>query len=285
MSKRSIKVKCSFEITRNTITKTIPCMVDIKENNKSYIENLNDFSLCNGILEIDGDNISNAVIYFMQPQNSLGNTIDYDTNHYTDGINGVKNWHWNNTFEMHTNNIIKDKVITDKSGKYTSYINNGIYDIKIEYNGKTESIKNQDITDGLSEEYYYIVKGDIKKKLKSTYIMVDDFARNIELKYINQYGNLINGEIVISKDNDLIVYRKIYEDGSMFALEPDIYDIRLKADNINTIIIRNFEFDEQDDFIDKLINYLLNNDIIYVTEEEQEEEKPNVVNDETYLEN
>lgn len=262
----TIKIKSSFEITHNHIHKSIPCMIDIAQNDKQYIEYLTNYQLCAGNLEIDGMLIDNALITFIQPQNNLGNTIDYNTNNYTDGINGVKNWHWNNTFEIHNNNIIKDKV-TSINGHYVSFITNGIYDIKIQYNGKVEVLKNQEIVDGLIDEYYYIIDGQIKQKLQSTYIMHDDYARNINLKYFNQYGHLINGEIIISQNNNLIVYRKINEN-NMFALEPGIYDIRLRGDNINTIIITNFEFLNDMDFVKEILNYMNNNDILYINEEE-----------------
>lgn len=257
-------------------------MIDIAENNKEYIEHLDNSQLCSGILEIDGELIDKAVITFIQPQNNQGNTINYNTNHYTDGINGVKNWHWNNTFEMHNNNIIKDKVISN-NGNYVCFIENGVYDIKIQYNGKTEVVKNQEVTDGLQDEFFYTIQGQIQEKLYSTYIMVDEIARNIRLKYINQYNNLINGKIVISQDDNLIVYKKI-NNKDLFALEPGVYNIRLMADNINTIIIKDFNFTEDMDFVESLFDYLTDNDII-IQKDEQPEPIPDTptqpLNDET----
>ena len=42
----------------------------------------------------------------------------------------------------------------------------------------------------------------------------------------------------------------------MFMLDNDIYDIRIRNNNTNIKIIKDFEFNENDDFVEKLINFL-----------------------------
>ena len=261
MHRKKIKIKSSFDLTFYEILKKINCSFEISDSKNFEIHGQTEnVSLCNGKLKINNNEnesiINSAILTFFYPNIKTPNTIDYDTNHYTDGINGVKNWHWNNTFEIHSENLIADKVnVID--GNYTAFVRNGIYDIKVEYDNKVELVKNQEVTEGLDKEYYYIVDSLIKKKLNSTNIMHNHYARNIDISILNQYEHLDHGELIISQNNNLIVYR-IIDEKVMFALEPGIYDIRLRNEKMSVKIIKDFEFGENDDFVDKLVSYFDN---------------------------
>ena len=289
-----IKIPASFDIDYVHIIKSIPCSVqlttvsDNKKKGKLSVPNT-----CKGIIKLEEQPLKNAVITFYKPNIKQPNTVDYDTNHYTDGINGVKNWHWNNTFDIHSENYIVDKVMSDDNGYYVSFVTNGIYDILVQYNGQSELLKNQEITDGIEDEFYYYIDGLISQKLHSTYIMVNELARNIKISLLNQYLHLTDGELIITQNNELIVYKKFnnfnkfidikdFENYDMFALLPGTYDIRIRNNNTQLLYLKDFEFNIEDDFVDKLYKIINeNNPIFVVNKQETIPEVNELVNDET----
>lgn len=281
MHRKKLKIPCSFDVDYTHIIKHIPCSIQLTDVNNVEKEGVfNIQPLCKGYIKIEDTNIANAVITFYKPNIKQPNTIDYDTNHYTDGINGVKNWHWNNTFEIHSENYIIDKVKSDSNGFYTAFVKNGTYDILVQYNGNSELLKNIEITDGIEDEFYYYINGLISKKLNSTYIMVNEYARNINMSLINQYMNLTDGELIITQKDKLVVYKKIKEN-TLFALEPGVYDIRIRNDDTQLLFIKDFEFGIEDDFVDNL-NKLIVNQTEFIKEEKKEEIVENKLeNDET----
>lgn len=259
------KIKCCFDISYEYINKKIRCSFDLVNDNNikiTYSNNVtsnyefnNNVQLCSGYIKEDNNSIPNATIYFMTSSQRQNTEEIYD------GINGIKNAKRNHTFEMKSNNIIVDKCVSNSEGKYIAFVENGIYDIKIEINGYIDILKNQEITDGITQEHYYTIDSTINKKIgKSTYIMNKYPARMINVSLLNEYGNFINGDLIITQNNNLIVYKKINNKNNMFALENGIYDIRIRNKNTNVKIIKNFEFNEDDDFIEKLITNFNMND-------------------------
>ena len=282
--KVKIKIPTSFDINFMRIYKSIPCSVQIIDDTMLHNKKEGKFQIqntCSGYIKVEDQCIANAVITFYKPNIKQPNTIDYDTNHYTDGINGVKNWHWNNTFDIHSENIIVDKVVSNAEGYYTAFVKNGIYDILVQYNGQSELLKNQEITDGIEEEFYYMIDGNITQKLNSTYIMVNEWARNIKLNLLNQYLHITDGEIIITQNDILKVYTSTK---NMFALIPGIYDIRIRNNDVQLLYIKDFEFKMDMDFVDALLDYINDNDIQIIqpiiTEEEINDEYKN---DETII--
>ena len=110
---------------------------------------------------------------------------------------------------------------------------------------------------------------------------------------LNQYLHLTNGEIIITQNNELIVYKKFnnfnefidiknFENYDMFALLPGIYDIRIRNDNTQLLYLKDFEFNIEDDFVDKLYKIINeNNPIFVVNKQETIPEVNELVNDET----
>ena len=260
------KITCCFDITNEYIKKNIKCYVNlVEDNNVNYIffnnekqSNIefNNVNLCNGYLKEDNIPIPNASIYFLSSSQSQ------NVEKISDGINGIKNAERNNTFNMHSNNIIVDKCKTDDNGKYTSFIENGIYDIKIDCGNYKDIQKNILVDDGIEGEYYCIINSLINKKIgKSTYKMNNTEKRMINLSLLNENKTYSNGDLIITQNNKLIVYKKINKN-TMFALDNGIYNIRLRNKNTNIKIINNFEFNENDDFVEKLIDeFLMNNNL------------------------
>jgi hypothetical protein len=85
----------------------------------------------------------------------------------------------------------------------------------------------------------------------------------INISLLNEYKRFENGEIIISKNDELYVYKKINKN-SLFALENGTYDIRLRNDNVNVKVIKNFVFDT--DFVEKLMREFIMNDDLNVKE-------------------
>lgn len=265
------KIKCCFDVTNEYINKFIPCAIDIEDNcskiSYEYINNgivddlnFNNFNVCSGYLK-DGDaTISNATITFLKSSQNK------NTEKVTDGVNGIINAERNHTFEMHSNNIIVDKCKTDSNGKFTAFIENGVYDIKIDCPSYKGTQKSQIITDGIQGEFYYIAKSLINKRLgKSTCILNLTNARYINLFLLNEYKHYTNGDLIITQNNEVKVYKKINKNAT-FMLETGIYDIRIRNDDVNIKIINNFNFTEDDDFVEKLINEFLMNDVLDLKE-------------------
>ena len=62
------------------------------------------------------------------------------------------------------------------------------------------------------------------------------------------------------QNNNLIVYTNINDGVVSFVLEPGIYDIKMRSNNIPVKIVNNFEFNPSDGFFNKLFqNISLNN--------------------------
>jgi hypothetical protein len=262
-----VKFQGCFDVTTEYIKKFFNAMFDVVENTTAKYEYSNganeyeynhSFSLCNGYLKDNDGIVKNATItFFLSSQNNNTETV-------TDGVNGIKNAERNHTFEMVQNNIIVDKCTTDENGKYTSFVKNGVYDIRIEYNGYKTTLKNQTITDGLDKEVYFTIDSLIERKIgKSTYKMCNTDFRMINISLLNEYKRFENGEIIISKNDELYVYKKINKN-SLFALENGTYDIRLRNDNVNVKVIKNFVFDT--DFVEKLMKEFIMNDDLNVKE-------------------
>lgn len=267
-----MKINCCFDITYEQIKKTIPCIVDIVKDNKTeykYFNNKqvnmydfnNEFKVCTGYLKENTTPIPNAIIYFIK--NSKSN----NTEQITDGINGIKNFKTNNTFEKYNNSIIVDKCKTDENGKYIAFIENGTYDIKIDCGNYKDIQTNIEVKDGIQGEYYWIINDLINKQIgKSTLIMNKTNSRLIKLNLLNEQKKYANGDLIITQNNKIIVYKKINKN-TMFMLDNGVYDIRLRNQNTNVKIINNFEFNENDDFVSKLIdNYLMNDKITIIKE-------------------
>lgn len=257
-----LKIKCCFDVTNEFIKKSIPCVIDIVEEsnveytyiNKEKVNEMdynNKFQFCTGYLKEDNIPIPNAIIYFMK------NNKEKNIEQINDGINGIKNAERNNTFEKNNNiSIIVEKCITDENGKYYAYIENGFYDIKIDCGNYKDIQNNVEIKDGIIGEKYWIVKSLINKRIgKSTFKMNNTNSKLIKLNLLNEHSQFIDGDLIITKNNEIIVYKKINKQ-SMFMLDNDTYDIRIRNNNTNIKIIENFEFNEKDDFVEKLIKFL-----------------------------
>jgi len=269
-----MRINCCFDITHEHIKKKIPCMIDIVKDNKvqykyfnvqqvnSYDFN-NEFKVCKGFLKENNNPIPNATIYFMK------NIKSKNMEQVNDGVNGIKNFNTNNTFEKFNNSIIVDKCKTDENGMYVAFIENGIYDIKIDCGIYKDIQPNMQINDGIQGEYYWIIEDLINKQIgKSTYKMNKTNSKLIKLNLLDEQKKYTNGDLIITKDNKVIVYKKIKKH-TMFMLDNGVYDIRLRNRHTDVKIINGFEFNENEDFVTKLINnYIMNDSITLITDGE-----------------
>ena len=287
-------IKCSFDSTHHFISKSIPCSYEVVEDyipklqgnefakqilDLNFIDvqdtqNKDLFPCLEGTIKLNNKILSNAVIYFYKPNIKQQNTRDYKTDRIYDGINAVKNWHWNNTFEMKSENILVEKTTSNSNGYYKAFITNGTYDIKVEYNGQSELLKNIEITDAIKDEYYYVINGLIEKAYNTSFKMVNSMAFNIR--------GLPKCEIMIIQDDKLIVYRKVIDEYTMFALVPGIYDVRLRTDNTQLCFIKNFEF--KCDFVNELKNCLVQDNFVIIKDKpEEQEDVQEIQNDEAFF--
>lgn len=269
-----MKIKCCFDVTHEYIKKNISCSFDVQDDNDISYEYINvekvnnqdeynnDFNVCTGFLKEDKNTIiPNANITFL-----INNNNNDILEKVTDGINGIINAERNHTDNVKYNSIIVEECKSDENGKFYAFIENGIYDIKINCGDFKTIQKNIKINDGIQGEHYYTINSLINKKIgKSTFKMNKSIAKMINLSLLNENKNFINGDLIISQNNKIVVYKKI-DKYSMFALENGIYDIRIRNKNTNIKIIKNFEFNENDDFVEKLMKEFIMNDNIKLME-------------------
>lgn len=173
----------------------------------------------------------------------------------------------NSTIEIYNqNNVlmdIKNNNTTDILN-YNSYLSNGIYNIVLKDNLNIRNYNNIQIDNNINKSII-INKGIIKTVYNNDVYNFYDLNEN-DIYYI--YGNILdvynykanNIELVITQNNNLIVYTNINDGVVSFVLEPGIYDIKMRSNNIPVKIVNNFEFNPSDGFFNKLFqNISLNN--------------------------
>ena len=149
------------------------------------------------------------------------------------------------------NNIVYDWAISNVDGSYYAYLEPGDYKVRVDSNGK-RCFFNRHIALGIEEYYETVERACIKKKIYDTIQLYGTDKVLVTGCLYNEYNKPTNGQIVISKGNQLITFINTKTGEYNFLLEYGIYDIRLRSDKQSVQIISNFEFNEQDGFFHKL---------------------------------
>ena len=127
--------------------------------------------------------------------------------------------------------IVSEICYTDKGGKYTAFIEPGLYNIDIFVNNQKITKRNITIQQGLKFQYYKTVKGLIHHK----YADVVSFC-GCDYKMV--YGQLIdnkktpihNAEMIILQDGKLDTYIKTDDDGNYaFAIKNGVYTVKIRS--------------------------------------------------------
>lgn len=176
----------------------------------------------------------------------------------------------NARIEAYKNGILYDYTKTDNDGTYVLYLENGIYDIKIEGQAYFRTIKNYEVTNGIKEYRELIVNGQIKRKIYDTVEfnlfdintkmpLNDTGKRLINGRIIDQHGKPVEGAEIIVADSDglrdIAAFVKTDEDGRYsFVLERETYDVIIRSPRHHAKIIRNYTFEQDKGFMYNLVN-------------------------------
>lgn len=213
---------CMFDVYGEHMCKDFTCMFDIEENNECIIETIGEEQYVN-----------NGILY--------------------DLVNDKKIPKSNVIINIYKDKYLYDRSISDENGKYYIFIKPGIYDVKIISGNDIIEYKNQLFENGISKNYYKKINGLITKKYNDIIKFNLDNIYGVDGCIINNRGKKEPVEIIISKDNKLYTYYYSKDGTYNFAIEKGIYDIRLRAENQDIQIFRNFEFNGES-FIGELNN-------------------------------
>lgn len=164
---------------------------------------------------------------------------------------------------------IADYCITDMNGYYYSFLQPAYYGIRIDNGRKNSYFLNEKIDGGLTHEFFITVEGLIKEKKNDVIMFNNTEFSTISGKIVNQNDYpLSKAEIIISKGKDIVSYIITKDDGNYrFSLKNDIYDVRIRGDNQSVKIIKNFNFDCKNGFINglsQITNLYSKSDWIYI---------------------
>lgn len=213
---------CMFDVYGEHMCKGFTCMFDIEESNECIIETIGEEQYVN-----DG--------------------LLYDL------LSGKKIPKPNVIINIYKNGHLYDKAISDENGKYYIFIRPGVYDVKIISGNDIVEYKNQKFDSGILNNYYKKIDGLIVEKYNDIVKFNLDNIYGVNGQIINNRGKNEPVEIIISKDNKLYTYYYSKDGTYSFGVENGVYDIRLRAENQDIQIFRNFEFTGKS-FIGELIN-------------------------------
>lgn len=161
--------------------------------------------------------------------------------------------------------FIYDKVKTNDAGEYTMFLPAGVYDIEIDGHNFKRTVKNHQITDGITEVYSLPKAGDIFER----YYDATSFLYRDNLTGVVGYHNdwLINGEIldtkdkpvenaeiVVTIDNEVVVYTKTNKEGKYhFMLPLGIYDVIIRLPKQHAKIAKSVSFGGREGFIPNVV--------------------------------
>lgn len=129
--------------------------------------------------------------------------------------------------------IIRETCYTDKGGKYIAFITPGVYDIEIEYANQIIRKHNIQIKDGLKFQYNIKVKGLIQNKNKDIITYCGCEYKRVLGKLVDNKNTPIDkGEIIVTQNNQLVIYTLTDEDGNYsFSLKNGEYIIKIRNNN------------------------------------------------------
>lgn len=128
--------------------------------------------------------------------------------------------------------VVTEVCYTDKGGKYTAYIEPGLYNIEIYINNNKIIKRNQKIQDGMKFQYFQKVNGLIHKKYKDTVSFCGTEYKNIYGQLIdNKKTPIANAEIIVLQDDVICAYVKTDDDGRYsFALKNGKYTVKIRSE-------------------------------------------------------
>ncbi|MNJ90208.1 hypothetical protein D3C87_78020 [compost metagenome] len=170
----------------------------------------------------------------------------------------------NATIIAYKNGIIYDYTLTDSEGKYTLYLEDGIYDIKIQSSLINRTLKNQTITNGIKPFRSIFKDGQILEKRLDLieFSNLSDKEYFIQGALFNENGVPIeNAEIIVadSVDKKILAFLKTDDRGKYgFVINNDIntnkkMDLVIRSSKIHAKVVRGFVFDPIRGFMNKII--------------------------------
>ncbi|MDF2533968.1 MAG: hypothetical protein K0R18_125 [Bacillales bacterium] len=228
--------------------------------------------LTNGKFSTTMDDINPVIIpsSYDSLNKGVSGTILYHVNPYRYDIpdEPVRNA----SIKVYKDGIIYDYTKTDDNGFYVLYLEDGIYDIKIQSPSYNRTIKNQKIINGITPFNMLFKSGQIAKK---EFDMVEFFMYEVDgvstgLRYV--HGTLLNengspvedAEIVVANSNTHVIqaFVKTGKDGKYgFVIDLGNLDIIIRSPRFNAKVLRNYEFTAEDGFIPTVIEKSISFDI------------------------
>lgn len=223
------------DITGNSNKKLIQGLVDINMDSMPVIE-LGTYSgkgLDNQNISIDINNIPLPVVGIIQDDTGTG-------------LAKVK-------VSFIQKQVVKDYCITNNDGEYTIFVEPGIYTIRIDGGQAPQIFDNQEIENGLTHQYYQLLKGGlIQEKISNdTIVYCGEIKRLIYGQLLNQNKRpIVNAEIIIIQNNIVKTYIKTDSNGKYyFLLENGIYDIKIRAEKQPIKYLKDINFENNKSFL------------------------------------
>ena len=172
------------------------------------------------------------------------------------------------------NNIIYDYIYSHKDGAYYAFLEEGEYKVRVDAPGQ-QFFFSQTIPSGLKEYYFYPESASIKGKIEDTILLYGTSKVLVVGCLINEYNNPHSGQIIISKDDQLVTFIDSKNGKYSFLIDYGIYDIRLRSLDRSVRIYHNFKFSPGKGFFTELakhrirgfdddtINQLIENNQLY----------------------
>jgi hypothetical protein len=144
-----------------------------------------------------------------------------------------------------------DYSITDMNGKYTVFVEPGIYTIRIDGGQLPQIFNGQEIVSNFKQYYYCVKKGVIRKKYNDVIEFYGTDKKQIFGQILDQNKKPIeNAEILITEGSIIKTYIKTDSNGKYaFAIENGIYDVRIRASNKPVKYIKDFNFEDGKGFM------------------------------------
>ncbi|MNB89788.1 hypothetical protein D3C81_893720 [compost metagenome] len=167
--------------------------------------------------------------------------------------------------------VVYDFDVTGKDGSYFLYLENGIYDIRIEGQTYNRVIKNYEVTNGIKEYRNIVLDGQIKKKHLDVvqfstfndegYVEIDNGERLVVGTIVDEHGNPIEGaEIIVGKVDEnnssrlVEAFIKTKKDGKYcFSISRENYDIIVRSPKHHAKVLKNHLFIPDNGFMPQII--------------------------------
>lgn len=172
--------------------------------------------------------------------------------------------------------VVYDYDITREDGSYFLYLENGVYDIRIEGQACNRIIKNYEVTNGIKPYRTIITEGQIKKRNhdviefttydENNYPVIDDGERLVSGVIIDEQGKPVEGaEIIVGRvinedtpSREIVAFVKTKKDGVYrFKISRENYDIIIRSPKHNAKTVKDFLFVPDKGFMPQVINNAL----------------------------